>query len=88
MEIEVRGKAGAESAFEDGMELWWAGEKKKAARRFRDALKLDPGHADAHNHLGIVDLEAGRLDAAARHFEAAIRGGERELLRDGALIES
>ncbi len=43
-------------------------------------------HADAHNHLGIVSLEARKLKAAEQHFRAAIDGGQRHLERDGAKV--
>jgi tetratricopeptide (TPR) repeat protein len=64
----------AEDIFDEGMEYWWAGDRRLAAKAFRRALELDPEHADAHNHLGIVDWGARRLKAAERHFRAAISG--------------
>jgi tetratricopeptide (TPR) repeat protein len=66
------------------MEHWWDGDRRRAVQSFRRALELDPQHADAHNHLGIVSLEARKLKAAEQHFRAAIDGGERHLSRDGA----
>jgi tetratricopeptide (TPR) repeat protein len=68
------------------MEHWWAGDRRSAVKSFRRALALDPQHADAHNHLGIVSLEARKLNAAEQHFRAAIDGGHRHLERDGAEI--
>jgi tetratricopeptide (TPR) repeat protein len=76
----------ADGVFDEGMEHWWAGDRPGAARLFRRALKLDPQHADAHNHLGIVSLEARKLKAADKHFRAAIDGGQRQLERDGAEV--
>ncbi len=76
----------ADDAFHAGMEHWWAGDRRRAVRSFRHALELDPQHADAHNHLGIVSLEARKLKAAERHFRAAIDGGQRHLERDGAEV--
>ncbi len=73
----------AEDIFDEGMEYWWEGDQRSAAKAFRRVLQLDPQHADAHNHLGIVDLEARRLKAAERHFRAAVEGGLREVERDG-----
>ena len=70
-----------------GMEHWWAGDRTAACRRFRKAIKLDPLHSEAHNHLGIRLMEKGRLKDAEAHFERAIAGGERKLNRDRGLIE-
>ncbi len=76
----------ADETFDEGMEHWWAGDRRGAATLFRRALGIDPRHADAHNHLGIVSLEARKLKAAAQHFRAAIDGGERCLERDGTEV--
>jgi tetratricopeptide (TPR) repeat protein len=73
----------AASAFDQGMAHWWAGDRRRAVKSFRRAIELDPQHADAHNHLGIVSWEARKLKAAEQHFRAAIDGGQRELERDG-----
>ena len=69
----------ADHIYQQGMEHWWRGERPKACRYFRQALKVDPSHADAHNHLGIVELERGRLGAAEKHFEAAVDGGAQRI---------
>lgn len=76
----------ADQVFEDGMERWWAGDRRGACRLYRRALTHDPQHADAHNHLGIDLYERGRLEEAERHFRAAIEGGRRRVRREGALI--
>jgi tetratricopeptide (TPR) repeat protein len=76
----------ADETFDEGMEHWWSGDRRDATRLFRRALELDPRHADAHNHLGIVSLEARKLKAAERHFRAAIDGGQRRLERAGAEV--
>jgi hypothetical protein len=77
----------AESVFDQGMEHWWRGDRRRACISYRKALKLDPLHADAHNHLGIVMLDRARLAEAEHHFRAAIDGGERWLIRGGRLVE-
>lgn len=69
----------ADEVFDAGMEHWWVGERTEAKRFFKRALRLDPLHADAHNHLAIDALDAGRLDVAERHLDQARRGGERAL---------
>lgn len=76
----------AADVFDEGMEHWWAGDRKAAAKLFRRALAIDSRHADAHNHLGIVSLEARKLKAAEQHFRAAIDGSQRHLERDGAKV--
>lgn len=76
----------ADETFDEGMEHWWAGDRRGAAKLFRRALEIDPLHADAHNHLGIVSLEARKPKVAEQHFRAAIDGGQRHLERDGAEV--
>ncbi len=76
----------ADETFDEGMERWWAGDRRGAAKSFRRALEIDPQHADAHNHLGIASLEARKLKLAEQHFRSAIDGGERHLERDGAEV--
>lgn len=76
----------AEDIFDAGMEHWWDGNRRNAAKFFRRALKLQPLHADAHNYLGIISLEARKLKAAEQHFRAAVAGGQRQLERDGATV--
>ncbi|MBK8262425.1 MAG: tetratricopeptide repeat protein [Nannocystis sp.] len=76
----------ADDTFDKGMERWWAGDRRGAVSLFRRALVLDPKHGQAHNHLGIVRLEARRLREAEQHFRAAIEDGQRHLVRDGAAV--
>lgn len=76
----------ADDAFDEGMEHWWSGNRRAAAKSFRRALEIDPQHADAHNHLGIVSLEGRKLKAAEQHFRSAIDGGQRHLERDGSEV--
>ncbi len=76
----------AEETFDEGMEHWWAGDRRGATKLFKRALELDSQHADAHNHLGIVSLEARKLKAAEHHFRAAIDGGQRHLEREGSKV--
>jgi len=77
----------AEQLFDQGMEHWWAGDRAAACRFYRRALKIDPLHADANNHLGIVALQRRRLDTAEKYFQTAIEGGIRTLERDRGLVE-
>ena len=77
----------ADDIFDEGMEHWWAGDRRTACRFFRRALKIDSEHADAHNHLGIDMMDKGRLEEAEKRYEAAIEGGQRHLVRDHGLVE-
>lgn len=76
-----------EDAFDEAMEHWWRGDRKRAVQAFRQVLQEDPAHADAYNHLGIAAMEEGRLDEAERHFRAAIEGGSRHIEVAGGLLE-
>ena len=76
----------ANHLFDEGMEHWWAGHRREALTCFRRAIKIDPLHADAHNHLGIASLDARKLKEAEQHFRAAADGGERRVERDGRLV--
>jgi tetratricopeptide (TPR) repeat protein len=76
----------ADHVFEEGMEHWWAGHRREALSYFRRAVKIDPLHADAHNHLGIASLDARKLKDAEQHFRAAVDGGGRRVERDGRLV--
>ena len=77
----------ADRIFDDGMEYWWKGDVAAACRLFRRALRCDPRHADAHNHLGVDLMERGRLKEAEKRFQAAIQGGECALVSDKELVE-
>jgi Flp pilus assembly protein TadD len=40
---------------------------------FSEAVRIDPGSAQAQNNLGLALAQSGRLAEAAGHFGAAIR---------------
>ena len=67
----------AEDWFALGYELE-ATELDEAIRAYREAVRLDPGHADAHVNLGRLLHERGAVAAAARHYRqaAALRPGD------------
>jgi tetratricopeptide (TPR) repeat protein len=77
----------AQSIFDDAMEHWWNGDRAAAVRGYKRALKVDPRHGDAHNHIGIADMDKGRLDDAERHFRAAIDGSARTIEPHGGSLE-
>ncbi len=47
----------------------------RAERAYRQAIELDPGHAQAHLNLGAILCEAGRCDEAVAVHEQAIELG-------------
>lgn len=46
-----------------------------AISQFREALRLDPEQAAAHNGLAVAYASIGRTDLARRHFELAVAYG-------------
>ena len=49
------------------------GRPEKAENPLNEALRLEPNHADAWHHRGLLYLDWGREEAAINDFEAAIR---------------
>ncbi len=49
------------------------GAIERAERHYREALRLEPGHPESHNGLGLLLHETGRLEQAVAHYESALR---------------
>ena len=81
------GRDEADETFDEGMEHWWKGDRASACRLFRGALRHDPLHCDAHNHIAIDLMDRGRLTDAAEHLRLALKGGARHLEREGDKVE-
>lgn len=67
-------ESGAEMSAEDWFALGYeleATELEEAVRAYREALRLDPEHADAHVNLGRLLHERGAVEAAAGHYRRA-----------------
>ncbi len=62
-------RAWAEYLFDQGMECHWAGWQLEAEAYYREALGLDPGHADAWVHLGNLSVEAEQVADALACYE-------------------
>jgi len=77
-----RARGESEELFDEGMEFWWSGDRNSACRCFRRVLKEDALHADSHNHLGIASFDRRRFRQAGEHFEKAIEGGARHLVKE------
>ena len=48
-----------------------AGELREAVANSKKALELQPGNADAHNHLGLALQGLGKLDEAVAGYREA-----------------
>ena len=55
-------------SFSVGRALYELGKSDEALPLFKEAVKAEPDHADAHYHLGLVAEEQGDLAAATFHF--------------------
>jgi Flp pilus assembly protein TadD len=44
-----------------------------AFAHYLEALRLNPGYAEAHNNLAILYARDGRLEQAREHWETALR---------------
>lgn len=62
------------------------GETGRAAAALEGALRIDPGHVEAHWYLALLDRQRGRLESSQRHLEAflARAGEEHEAWRESA----
>ena len=58
----------AVASFEKGTELAKKKDNERAVKYFKDALDLAPNFYEAHNQLGILYREMGKLDDAEREF--------------------
>lgn len=70
--------------FNRGMEHLWGGWDVEAEAYYREALRIDPGHADAWVHLGNRRLEEGHVAEALGHYERAQREAEARTIGDPA----
>jgi Tfp pilus assembly protein PilF len=58
----------AVASFEKGTELAKKKDNERAVKYFKDALDMAPNFYEAHNQLGILYREMGKLDDAEREF--------------------
>ena len=58
-------KEKAEVFYNQGLAAEATGDAKKAATAYREALKLNPNHANAHFRLGEVKLNADKMKTVA-----------------------
>jgi tetratricopeptide (TPR) repeat protein len=70
--------------FERGMEYRWEDWDVDAESYYREALRIDPGHADAWVHLGNLRFEEGYVVEALDHYERAQAAAEARTIGDPA----
>jgi len=56
-----------------GLVLYGQGKIEEAAAHYTEALRLNPGYADAHNNLGVFLCRQGNYEAAAAQYAEALR---------------
>lgn len=78
----ISGANPAEATFSQAIILWNATKVAEAKAKLEEVLTLDPSHAEAHYWLGMANVNAGDLAAAASMFERYI-----ELEPDGQYVE-
>ena len=68
--------------FDRGMDHLWVGWLQAAEAYYREALHLDPGHADAWVHLGNRCFEEGQVVEALDHYERGQAAAEARTIGD------
>lgn len=62
----------APEAFQLGLQHQRAGQMEQAEAAYRNAIVLDPGHAEAHNNLGNALHALGRTAQAIAHYRRTL----------------
>jgi len=86
-QTESARRAWAEYLFDQGMECRWAGWQLEAEAYYREALCLDPGHADAWVHLGNLSVEAEQVADALACYERGEAAALARTIGDPATYE-
>jgi tetratricopeptide (TPR) repeat protein len=71
-----------EEFFHQAVECLESGRYNTAANILRDFIKEFPFHIDSYHHLGIIEMDFGRLDRALKYFETGYRIGLLRLPED------
>jgi tetratricopeptide (TPR) repeat protein len=77
-------QAWGEYLFDRGMDHVWVGWPLAAEAYYREALRMDPGHADAWVHLGNIRFDEGKLDEALNHYKRGLAAAEDRVIGDPA----
>jgi tetratricopeptide (TPR) repeat protein len=75
---EAQRRSWGEYLFDRGMDHRWVGWNAAAEAYYREAVRVDPGHADAWVHLGILRFEEDKVGEALDCYE---RGEQAALAR-------
>ncbi len=67
------GTAGVDALYNQGVIAWNAGKTEEAQKRFLEALKVNPDHADSHFQLGMTMINQGKLADAVVEFETYLK---------------
>jgi tetratricopeptide (TPR) repeat protein len=65
--------ASAEQLSTEGWALWQQRKLPEAEKKFEEAVKADPKHANAWNGLGWASLNQGKRDAAEKAFGEVVK---------------
>src|SRR5919108_3906639 len=60
-----------QTAYQQGLDAIKRSDLPRAQRELEQAIRLEPGNADAHTALGWVLLAGNQLDAAIQHLRKA-----------------
>lgn len=74
--------------FDRGMDHLWAGLPVAAEAYSREAVRLDPGHADAWVHLGNRRFDGGQVAEALRLYEQGQAAAQARTIGDPAQYPS
>ncbi len=77
-------QAWGEYLFDRGMDHCWVDWLWAAEAYYREALRVDPGHADAWVHLGNVRFDEKKLAEAIAHYERGQAAAEARVIGDPA----
>jgi tetratricopeptide (TPR) repeat protein/predicted Ser/Thr protein kinase len=64
--------SGADAVAQEGWQLWQARQLDKAIEKFKEAVKLAPGNANAWNGLGWASFNSGKAQEAEEAFQKAV----------------
>jgi len=64
--------------YQAGLSAFLIGASEEALDHYKQALELDPKHAEAHCNLGVLLEEQGQLKQARLHFQRALDLGKAE----------
>lgn len=64
----------------EAVECHQAGRWQDAERLYRDVLRMEPGHPDANNNLGVLAMQLNQPEASLPHFQAALAANPGQVL--------